>query len=114
MERSIVAKDFCTVMWWASRNAFPGLRRYALRPGSNSGHYQRKLDKVIGVLQNSGKLMDVFMPGRAKATVGRIEKVVKVWPPHEAVDEDVRASLGVVKDGIIVKCAAQLHGRRAT
>lgn len=91
MERSIVAKDFCTVMWWASRNAFPGLRRYALRPGSNSGHYQRKLDKVIGVLQNSGKLMDVVMPGRAKAAVGRTENVVKVWPPHEAVDEGVRA-----------------------
>ena len=90
MERSLSAKDFCVCMWWVSRTAFPGLRGYALRPGSSSGHYQRKLTKVLGVLNRSEKLMSLKMPGRAKDAVGRTENTVKTWPPHEAVDESVR------------------------
>ena len=90
MERSLSAKDFCVCMWWVSRTAFPGLRGYALRPGSSSGHYQRKLTKVLGVLNRSEKLMSLKMPGRAKDAVGRTENTVKAWPPHEAVDESVR------------------------
>eukprot|EP00969_Alexandrium_andersonii_P029705 1297114-Alexandrium_andersonii.AAC.1 len=43
------AKSACCLAWWAGRAGALGVAKIGYRPTSPSGHFQRHLDKVVGV-----------------------------------------------------------------
>ena len=97
--RKLNAREFCAIMFYMGKC---GLRRagaYGLRPGSRSGHYNRKLKKKLGIYGNSGTYrMKVI--GRSRKP-GRQEIDLDLKPAHELVANDIRT------DAI---CMADLQG----
>lgn len=97
VEGKLSAKDTCLLSHWAFKAGAQGpVRDLAYRSGgtarARSGHYQRHLDRVVGLRGNSGDFYHVQVPGHTKHSRSRVAHVVKVFPPHERLHKEVSES----------------------
>ena len=46
---ALSAHRVCLIAWWASQAGAVGVQDLRFRPGAPTGHYQRKLDRALGL-----------------------------------------------------------------
>ena len=63
-------RDFCVIMYWAWRAGVRECEEYALKPGSPSGHYMRKVKKILG-WNEVEKFYALDAPGYTKHDIER-------------------------------------------
>lgn len=101
MERTLNAKEFCTLMHFASLAGIGKAAAYGLKPGSSSGHYQRRLDRSIGQHKDMAALYCLNAPGHARVTHDRAVRDWMVYPPHELLGDDIDAErLDAVREAV--------------
>jgi hypothetical protein len=79
------AKSLCVICWWASRAGAASVSACALRPDSQSGHFQRKVDGAAGVNIKvlKAEMLTIGVPRYAKHDAGRSQFDMPVRAPHE-------------------------------
>jgi len=87
LTRCLNAREFCTVMFWASKCGIAAAGKYGYSPGAPSGHFQRHCDKVVEPLRRRSHLYEFEAPGANPTKLGRGRIAATIVPPHEAVDE---------------------------
>jgi hypothetical protein len=85
---AISAQTLCLVCYWASRAGASGCAEWGLRPGSNSGHYQRHVDVCMHIDMHSESHYHIGIPVHTKHDLGRRIRKTPVQPPHELLHED--------------------------
>eukprot|EP00969_Alexandrium_andersonii_P104688 4618663-Alexandrium_andersonii.AAC.1 len=86
----LTAKAFCVLCHWASLGGIKGpASEFSLPPQSSTGHFQRKLDRVLGLKDKEAKMYDLKLPGYAKWAFSRSSRWTPVIPIHEALHEEV-------------------------
>lgn len=86
---SISANTFCLMCWWAWKSGMPGsVAEFAMKPGSSSGNYQKKLNKVLSFDLHLTRMYDVQVPGYPRREAGRGPLVLPLRPPHELIEEE--------------------------
>jgi hypothetical protein len=63
------------------------IRKFSFRPNAPTGHYQRKMDTVLGFARERRRLYNVAVPGHAKHDLSRTVHSIPCIPPHEAIAE---------------------------
>ena len=94
LTRTLNAREFCTIMWWASRCGLAAASTYGFRPGAPSGHFQRHCKTVVEPLHSTVCLYEVETPGSSSSKLSRGKVNVPIVPAHEAIDADLRADAG--------------------
>ena len=93
MLSQISAQHFCTLCFWAHKAGMNGnVASYGLKPGCNSGAYQRHLDRVLGIHATKQKVYTVKTVGQPRNDVARGPIEVAMLPIHEVVDEELTAT----------------------
>ena len=87
-ERTLNAKPFCQLMYWAGRAGVQDAIKYGLAPGAPSGHYQRKLDLVLENQKKGAALYNIQVPGSSKHELSRTVATTPAIVPHEALAEE--------------------------
>jgi hypothetical protein len=93
MVRSLNAKEFCTIMHWAGLARVEKAKPLGLRPGSPSGHYQRKLSAVLGRDADVESMYSLDIPTHSRTSMSRVVRSLPVLVPHELVDRDASPAL---------------------
>ena len=97
LRRKLNSVIFTETMYLAGRAGLDKCRQYGLKPGSSSGHAQRKVRSTLGLFTDAdGYILNV--PGRSKADLGRTERSIMCYPLHELIDEDVRTDAQILED----------------
>ena len=91
-ERTLNARQFCTVMYYAGRAGVREAAPYGLQPGAQSGHYQRKLSAVMPASRDRKAYYTVDVPGHSKHDLSRTIHQVPTLPPHECIVDDMGAT----------------------
>jgi hypothetical protein len=86
--RVLNARQLCEQMHLAHLAGIAEARMYALGPGAKSGHYQRKLDSVLGG-RAEGELYELPVPGHGKHDLERQVHSCWVLVPHEEMAADM-------------------------
>ena len=97
------AKTVCIICWWAWKAGALGVQALSFRPEAPTGHYQRHIDRVMGVRLKSEKRYRLMMPRYNKAMASRSSEEVPVNCCHEVLHCEVEqnpAILRTVADGI--------------
>lgn len=91
LKRSLSAKQACNIAWYAMKAGLGGsIAEMALKPSSSSGHFQRKLDAVMGHQQAIQQtLYELDIPSYNRHQVEREVRRIPVLPPHEAIVREV-------------------------
>ena len=89
-EGKLSAKSLCVLCWWAELAGArqDRIREFSLRPSSSTGHFQRKIDSVLGMTTKDIGMLKVPIPGHTKHDMFRTIEQVPVVPPHEIVERD--------------------------
>ena len=95
---AITAQTLCLVCYWASRAGAAACAEWGLRPGSNSGHYQRHVDICMHIDMHSDSLYHIGIPVHTKHDLGRRIRNTPVQPPHELLHQDSWALLYIAID----------------
>ena len=73
----ISARHFCVLCYWAAQAGVRGVvSKYAYKPGSSTGNYQRHLDSVLGMGETKGQIYNVQTIGHPNGCVERKELVI--------------------------------------
>ena len=89
MYSTLSAQQFCVLMWWASKAGITEAAPYALKPGSPSGHYSRKVQSALGWSKASEQLYEVDGPSHGKHDLSRTLRTVPTLPAHELVAQEL-------------------------
>ena len=89
----ISAEDCCTTLHLAVEAGVSQAKRYALGPGSSSGHYSRKLTKALA-LGDSRELYEFEYPGHSKHELSRTVHKAVCIPFHEQISADMEEDVG--------------------
>ena len=90
VEGKLSAKHTCLLAYWAFRAGAQGpVRDLAHKPTKSTGHYQRKLDKTAGLRGKSDDFYQIPVPGHTKHSGNRTTLMVKVFPPHERLHQEM-------------------------
>ena len=81
-EHVLNAKQFCTIMYWASKAGVVEAQQFSLQPGASSGHFQRKLDRCL-----SGELYKADIPGHDKHAFAKTVHSVPVRLPFRFLED---------------------------
>ena len=85
---SLSAKNLCCICWFASRaGALGPVSEFALRPSSQTGKFQAKVDRTLGFDLKSHNFYKVDTPGHSRREASRVKYEVPMRLPHEVVDE---------------------------
>jgi len=85
------ARSTCVIAYWAQRSGLRGPAvELAMPPTSASGHFQRHLDKALGLKAHDEKLCKIVMPCYSKHSACRDSREICVLPPHEVLYEEVQ------------------------
>lgn len=90
----ISAKQCCVLAHWASLAGAVGpCDKFAMKPGHQSGAYQRKLDSYLEIDKNEPFYM-LKVPGMSPELGERVVHDVEVLPPHEILASEVEKDPG--------------------
>ena len=84
------ARQLCTIMHSLSALGHSLATPFALKHGSPSGHYQRKLEKAYGFKKLDSHLMLVDVPLRHPRTGDRVAGTILCQPLHEALARELK------------------------
>ena len=88
----MTARHFCIICYYCGRAGLGQMfSNYGLRPGAESGHYQRKLDGLLGFTTMQSKLYALTTYGVRKDTIGRAAQTLLVRPVHEQLQAEIEA-----------------------
>ena len=87
--RTLTAKDYCILMYLAGKMGIAAARKHGLKPGSPSGHFNRKVEKVLGFYTDTDMYV-VSMPGRTSKAVTRTVTSCPTFIPHELVEDECK------------------------
>ena len=96
LRRTLTAVQFCEAMCYAGLAGIPSASKYGHKPGAPSGHYQRRLSKVLPEHNDAAELYTVQAPGSSTKALGRAKLGFVAMVPHEVIDKDLRAGLASV------------------
>ena len=82
--RKITAQDLCVACYYASLSNMEEAKIFAVRPGLQSGKYERRVKAHFGETR-LGMLYKLRAHGYVKGERGRAERVYMVIPLHEAL-----------------------------
>jgi hypothetical protein len=89
----ISAKSLCVLCWWASRAGVAGpASEFAKDPRSQTGKFQRHIDRVLNVDMSNKSYMHLGIPGHSKYDVSRTVHSTPVVAPHDAISREVAAN----------------------
>lgn len=88
----ISAEDCCTTLFYAARAGVVEAERFALSPGSSSGHYARKMRSVLGY-DDSPHLYTFKYPGHCKHALSRVTHTGFCIPLHEQIAADLDSNV---------------------
>ena len=95
------AKDVCLLSFFSKHAGLTGpASEWAFHlEAASTGHYQRDLDKaVFGTdLLEDGVVYDLTLPSCDRSDSGRVLLKVPAISPHEALDEEVRQTRGLLE-----------------
>lgn len=84
------ARGVCIIAWCAKQGGMAGgIREFALHPNAQSGHFQRKLDKELGISPDA-TLYDVLVPSFTKWEKERFVAPIPFCAVHEVIEDEVR------------------------
>eukprot|EP00959_Pyramimonas_sp_CCMP1952_P462360 9483109-Pyramimonas_sp.AAC.1 len=63
------------------------IKSYGMKPGCSTGHYQRYLDRAMGLDQHHSKHYHVPTPQYRKDDITRTVGDIPFLPPHEVVQQ---------------------------
>ncbi len=92
LRKILSAKNTCILAWWAMNAGLSAgpISAMAMKPDASSGHYQRKLDKLMVFgkqLRTEAYLLKV--PSYNKFDVSRCETIIPVLLPHEQIRKEI-------------------------
>jgi hypothetical protein len=90
LSRSITAKAFCVLTYYAGQCGVPGFKRFGKRPGLPSGHYQRHLNKTLAVFRDAAPEYDILVPCSNRKQPGRDKTWMPALVPQEELDAELR------------------------
>ena len=94
------AKSLCVIAWYSSRAGAAGnIGAYGFRPNAPSGHFQRHLDKCLGVdmkAQRSWRYT-VPVPGLHKHDFMRTSHDTLVTVPHESLHGELASDRSILE-----------------
>lgn len=94
----ISAESVCTMCHWAHLAGMPLVGRFAVSPGSTSGHYSRRLKAELGFDALRGQMYSFDIPAMGKHQLTRGTHLLQTIPPRGVA----RASLfGLVAQATI-------------
>ena len=85
--RTLNATQFCHQMHRAHAAGIAEAKQYGLAPGAPSGHYQRKLERVLGKYNDD--MYELSVPGHDKNTLGRCMHKTLAFAAYEQIAEDM-------------------------
>ena len=90
MGGGLPAQTLCQLCYYAN-GFFPHheLRRLAYKPGQPSGHYQRRLDSVLGFKAERDAFYRLRVPGHHRHDLSRTTHRVPVRVAHEALNDEI-------------------------
>lgn len=93
LKGKLSSKHCCVLAYHASRAGASGpCSKFAMPPNSQSGHFQRKLDKYLETANATAHSYHLDVPGHSKHEAARCVHKLPVIPPHEALDREVLES----------------------
>ena len=93
------AKMLCVVAFWCKHAGVGGpLGKFALRPNSPSGHFNRKVRTALGLDSADARCMRISVPGHDRHDVGRVLHEVAVLPPHEVLNAEIVRNPSLLTD----------------
>jgi len=81
LTRTLNAKHFCVIMWFAGLAGIAEAKPFGMRPDAQSGKYLNKLKNKLGYLSDKSALYELRTPGRRKDTLSRTINTMHVPPP---------------------------------
>ncbi len=91
--RAISARSFCILCWWAWHAGATGeVRKYARKPGLQSGKYQRHLDTINNFKNLKRDLYFLNVPLFSKHDEARTVRPLGVAAPHELLHREALVS----------------------
>eukprot|EP00959_Pyramimonas_sp_CCMP1952_P261292 5462889-Pyramimonas_sp.AAC.1 len=93
-EGHISSKQCCVIAFWAEKSGSIGpVSSFSLRPDAQSGHYQRKIDKVLSDnLAEDGSLYQLWLPMNRRSDASRVVEPQPVIPVHERLWDEMSGS----------------------
>ena len=93
-ESKLSAKAFCTLCFWANKAKMIGdaVARYAYKPDSSSGNYQKHLDIELHLAEKKKELLRLTVPGVALNEPNGTSMQLICLPPHEIMEAEVADS----------------------
>ena len=89
MLRTLTARHFCSIMWYAWKAGISACKKYSLNPQTkSSGHFNRKVKQSVGIISTDG-MYNLKLPGRTKRSLGRVITNMPVYLPHESLLDEV-------------------------
>ncbi len=85
--KKMSAKHVCTLCHYASLAGIRHAKKYALKPDSPTGHFQRKLDLALDLPRFDSQLYEMEIPGFGRGDVMRSPQTIHVVPPPRSSDE---------------------------
>jgi hypothetical protein len=85
------AKIVCVTCFWAKHAGITAqcIADFALKPSSPSGHFQRKMDSVLGTRLKPNEMLELQVPCLRKHDLSRSLQAVPVLAPHEIVEREL-------------------------
>jgi len=90
----LTAKHACVLCFWCKNAGVQSglIDKLAVRPNEQSGRFSTRFNKVLGIEsdEDSDPFYNMDVVGFNRAQAMRYTQSVPMWPPHEALDEELR------------------------
>lgn len=109
---SISARSLCVICYWAAKaGAGAAVGAFGLKPNAPSGHFQRKIDQVLGVNLKASKesMYKVMVPQHTKYDLSRTTHPMVVRLPHECLAQEVQENPACVTGGVCDTASYKAH-----
>ena len=95
-DQTLTAKHVCVIMHLMQKLGHPEVKAYALKPTSQTGKFQRKLDKALDLRKTDASLYPVNVPLKDIRTGYRACADVLAQPAHEALCLEMEQNVKVL------------------
>lgn len=97
---SVSARSMCVACYWASLAGAKGkVSKFAVKPNSQPGKFQRRIDEVTGVklAKEQSRMYTVKVPGHSRSDMSRTAHDMVMKPPHEELSKEFDANPGAAE-----------------
>ena len=99
IQRVLSAKQFSIICWWAAKAGAVGpVNAYALGPNSQTGAYQRHVDRCLGLDKSADDSYVIQAPGNDKFNVSRSSHDIPVTLTQEALHDELTGTPQVLDE----------------